>query len=83
MKNTTLLGYWPFVETYYDFSPNARGPALYKIANISFGLENSVGFVHIRKPGLLNVPAIDLRTISFAIEFTLHVPSVPWTGRFC
>ncbi|KAF5319691.1 hypothetical protein D9619_008881 [Psilocybe cf. subviscida] len=77
VKTTTLLGYWPFVGTYYDVSPNSRGPALYKGTNVSLGFENNVGFVQIRKPGFLNVPAVDLRTISFAIEFTLRVASVP------
>ncbi|KAF5315013.1 hypothetical protein D9619_007108 [Psilocybe cf. subviscida] len=72
--SSTLLGYWPFVGTYYDLSPNARGPALVNGANVAL---SPLGYVEIRQPGFLSIPAVDIRTISFAITFTLRLPSAP------
>jgi len=77
VKASTLLGYWPFVGTFYDVSTNARGAATVQGTNVALTFEQNTGFAQIRQPGYLNVPAPDLRTINFAIEFTLRLPSLP------
>ncbi|KAF5315007.1 hypothetical protein D9619_007102 [Psilocybe cf. subviscida] len=72
--SSTVLGYWPFVGTFNDFSPNARGPALVNGSNVAL---SPSGYVQIRKPGFLSIPAVDIRTINFAITFNLRLPSAP------
>ncbi|KAF5319511.1 hypothetical protein D9619_008879 [Psilocybe cf. subviscida] len=77
VKTSQLLGYWPFVGTYYDVSTNGRGPATVQGNNVQLAFANYAGYVQIRKPGFLNIPAVDLRAINFSIELTLHLPSLP------
>jgi len=77
VKASKLLGYWPFVGSYYDVSTNARGPATVQGNNVQLAFEQHAGYVQIRKPGFLNIPAVDLRTINFSIELTLRFSSIP------
>lgn len=69
-----LLGHWPFVGSYYEVTTHAWGPAESHGTNVSLQYLNKTGFVQIRRPGFLNIPAIDLRETSFAIEFILRLP---------
>lgn len=79
--SATLLGYWPFVDTLYDVSTNARGPATIQGDNVSLQRADNTGHVQIRTPGFLNIPAVDLRTTSFAVEFSLRLPAAPQTRQ--
>jgi hypothetical protein len=77
VKASNLLGYWPFVGTLYDVSPNARGAANIQGPNVALTFEQNNGFVQIRQPGFVNIPAVDIRSINFSVEFTLRLPSLP------
>ncbi|KAF5319519.1 hypothetical protein D9619_008713 [Psilocybe cf. subviscida] len=81
VRASQLLGHWPFAGNYNDASAYARGPATVQGYNVQLASEQGTGYVQIRRPGFLNIPSVDLRTINFSIELRLRFPSLPTSGR--
>ncbi|KAF9033840.1 concanavalin A-like lectin/glucanase domain-containing protein [Panaeolus papilionaceus] len=94
LPNTSaLMGHWSFDGTLDDVSPNRVGPAVIVAGTSATALAfetqwpdyfepNSKGFVKVRSPGWLTIPALPfIQNQSFTIGFSVRVTQAPTAVR--